>query len=192
MLPLRRRKTLDQIIARDEPQKEWAKPSEGQHQCVLVDVIDLGYHESIFQGVSKGFKQKCAMVFQIEEINPDTGRRFEPSQEFTVSMYEMANLRKFLETWRGKSYSDAEAQQGAPLHKLEGVNGLMQIEHKPSKANPNRVYANIVSVTPLPRAMEKIAPERYARSEHWQKKIAAGNGDNAPVAPPQDDDDLPF
>jgi hypothetical protein len=184
---------MDQIIARDEPQKEWAKPSEGQHQCVLVDVIDLGYHEIEFQGKSKGLKQKCALVFQIDEVNPDTNRRFEPSQQFTVSMYEMANLRKFLETWRGKSYSDAEAEEGAPLHKLEGVNGLMQIEHKPGKANPKRVYANIVSVTPLPKAMRKIAPEKYVRAEFWQTKMAAGMNEPALAGVGADnDDDLPF
>jgi hypothetical protein len=184
---------MDQITARDEPQKEWAKPEEGQHQCVLVDVIDLGFHEVEFQGKSKGLKQKCAFVFQIPDINPDTGRRFEPSQEFTVSMYEMANLRKFLETWRGKSYTEAEAEAGAPLHKMEGVNGLMQIEHKPSKANPKRIYANIVSVTPLPKAMERISALNYKRSEHWAKKIAVGNGDAGNNGRQQDnDDDLPF
>ncbi len=184
---------MDQIIAKDEPQKEWARPSEGQHQCVLVDLIDLGYHEAVFQGVSKGFKQRCAFVFQIEEVNPDTGKRFEPSQEFTVSMYEMANLRKFLETWRGKSYTEGEAQEGAPLHRLAGVNGLMQIEHKPSKANPKKIYANIVSVTPLPKSMLKIAPTNYARSDHWAKRIAVGNGEDSNGKPQeQQDDDLPF
>lgn len=187
---------MDQIIARDEGQKEWAKPDEGQHQCVLVDVIDLGYHEKSFQGVSKGLAQKCALVFQIDSLNPDTGRRFEPSQEFWVSMYESANLRKFLETWRGKSYSDDEAKKGAPLHLLEGVNGLMQIEHKPSKANPSRIYANIVSVTPLPKSMQKLTAQNYKRSEHWAKKIAAGHASNgtAPVqnTAREEDDDLPF
>jgi hypothetical protein len=186
---------MDEIIARDEGQKEWAKPDEGQHQCVLVDVIDLGYHDKSFQGVSKGLAQKCAFVFQIEQTNPDTGRRFEPSQEFWVSMYEMANLRKFLETWRGKSYTDEEAKEGAPLHKLEGVNGLMQVEHKPSKANPKRVYANIVSVTPLPRSMQKLAASNYRRSEHWAKKIAvghAGGNGTPPETQQDDDDDLPF
>jgi hypothetical protein len=183
---------MDTIIARDEPQAEWAKPTEGQHQCVLVDVIDLGFHEVEFGGKSKGLKQKCALVFQIDETNPDTGRRHEISQRFTVSMYEMANLRKFLEAWRGKSYTEAEAEAGAPLHKMAGVNGLMQIEHKPAKSNPKKIYANIVSVTPLPKAMGKIAPEKYVRSDHWEKAKAAPQDAGNNSAPQQDDDDLPF
>jgi hypothetical protein len=173
---------MDQIIAKAEPTRTWAKASEGQVQCVLVDVIDLGMQQESYMGGPPKLKHKCALVWQIDEINPDTGKRFEMSKEFTVSMDEKANLRKFLGIWRGKSYTDEQAAEGAPLHKLYGVNGLMQIEHKQSKANPDRTYAQIVSVTQLPKGMAKLEPgQDYERSEHWSKKLAAA----------QDDDDTP-
>lgn len=137
---------------------------------------------------------KCALVWQIDEVNPDTSKPFEMSKEFTVSMAEKANLRKFLGMWRGKSYTDEEATEGAPLHKLYAVNGLMQIEHKQSKSNPDRSYANIVSVTPLPKSMKKMTPGEYTRSEHWKDKIKTVQmADENDYPPPlDDDDDLPF
>lgn len=186
---------MDQITARAEPLKPWSKASEGQAQCVLVDVIDLGMQQTTYMGGPPKMQHKCALVWQIEEINPDTGKPFEMSKEFTVSMGELANLRKFLGMWRGKSYSDAEAAEGAPLHKLYAVNGLMQIEHKQSKSNPERSYATIVSVTPLPKNMQKIHPNEYNRSEHWKEKIKTyQSADENDFPPPIEDetDDLPF
>jgi hypothetical protein len=189
---------MDQVTARGSDQKEWAKAPEGQHQGVLVDVIDLKMHPNVYMGVQKGMVHKCALVFQIDEINPDTGKRFELSRDFTVSMGEKANLRKFLGVWRGKSYTDQEAEEGAPLHKLEGVNALIQVEHKQSKSNPDRSYANIVSVTGIPKGLAKIAPKDYERSEHWAKKIGESDRpadvsfDDFPAALEDGDDDLPF
>jgi hypothetical protein len=189
---------LDEITAKAEPSKPWAKASEGQAQCVLVDVIDLGMQMEQYMNEAPKAVHKCALVWQIDEVNPDTGKPFEMNKEFTVSMGGKANLRKFLGVWRGKTYTDAEATEGAPLHKLYGVNGLMQIEHKQSKQNPERTYAQIVSVTTLPKSMGKIKPtDDYERSAHWAEKLAkAVDDDDAP--PPdengqfEDANDLPF
>ena len=193
---------MDQVTAKSGPNVEYAKAPEGQHQCVLVDVIDLKMHENIYMGESKGMVHKCALVFQIDAVNPDTKKRFEISKDFTVSMGEKANLRKFLAVWRGKSYSDAEAEGGAPLHKLEGVNGLMVVEHVRSKKNPDRTYANIVSVTGLPRGMEKISAENYTRAPYWKDRIGKpfeepkqpteNDFDDFPPPLEDQDDDLPF
>ncbi len=193
---------MDQITAKAGPSVEYAKAPEGQHQCVLVDVIDLRMHENSYMGESKGMVHKCALVFQVDEVNPDTGKRFEMSKDFTVSMHEKANLRKFLAMWRGKSYTDKEAEEGAPLHKLEGVNGLMTIEHRQSKQNPERTYANIISVTPMFKGTQKITPEKYTRAPYWEDRIGVsaetlkptsnGNGNDLPAELEDQDDDLPF
>jgi hypothetical protein len=186
---------VDTIIAKADPGKTFAKAPEGQHQAVCVDVIDLGMHEESFGGKSKGLTHKCAIVFQIDEVNPETGKRFEIGKEFTVSMGEKANLRKFLGSWRGKSYTATEAEQGTPLHKLGGVNALIQIEHKQSTQNPDRTYANIISVSSLPKGMKPIAPLDYARDQFWIDKIAKpdrpefSSNANSGI---DEDDELPF
>jgi hypothetical protein len=183
----------DTITAKAQPERSFVKAPEGQHQSVCVDVVDLGMHEQFWDGKSKGKVHKCAVVFQVDTVNPETRKRYEISQQFTVSMGEKATLRKFLGAWRGKTYSDAEAEAGVPLDKLEGVNGLMQIEHQASKRDPERIYANIVSLTPLPKGMQKIAAEDYTRDEYWKERIKLPE----PEAPSNDgeepdDDSLPF
>lgn len=190
---------MDEITAKAEPLKPWPKASEGSVQCTLVDVIDLGMQHESYMGEPVKLVHKCALVWQIDEVNPDTSKPFEMSKEFTVSMGAKANLRKFLGVWRGKSYTDEQATEGAPLHKLYGVNGIMQIEHKQSKANPDRTYAQIVSVTPLIKGMTKIEPTPgYERSKHWAEKLALATDDDD--SPPPDEsgsfedssDEIPF
>lgn len=159
----------DQIVAKSES-ASFTPPPEGQLQAVCVDVIDLG--ENVEQYLTKPPKiaHKGALVWQLNEENPDTGKRWEVSKEFTISMNEKANLRKILGTWRGKSYTDAEAAEGAPLHKLEGVNCLIQVEHKTSGSG--KVYANVISVTSCPKQLPKMSPLHYERSEWWATKKA--------------------
>jgi hypothetical protein len=191
---LQRFREMDPITAKAAPQRDFAKPPEGQHQGVLVDVIDLGMQPNTFNGQTNGFVHKCALVWQIDAINSETSKPFEVSKEFTVSMGEKANLRKFLGQWRGKSYSDAEAEAGAPLHKLYGINAMLAVEHKQSKANPDRSYVNILSATALHKSAEKLEPLDYKRADWWKDKV----GKQEPPPPSDDDapaddaDDLPF
>ena len=195
---------MDQVTAKADPEKAYAKPPEGSHICVVVDGVDLGMQQETYPGKPTRLVHKYAIVWQIDEINPDTitevtpkGKRFEVSKEFTVSMGEKANLRKFLATWRGKSYTDAEAAEGAPLHKLYGAPGLMQIEHKQSKSNADRTYTNVISVVKLPKGVAPIQPLDYVRSEHWKERIAKQadgpviDSDGFPVID-DEDSELPF
>lgn len=171
-------------------------PPEGQHQFVCVDGIDLGLQENKAFGK---VQPQYAIVFQLETTNPENNdKRFELSQRFTVSMFEKANLRKFLGQWRGKSYTDEESEKGAPLASLAGANGLMQIEHKVSKSN-GKTYANILSVGPLPKGVKKLVAEGYERAEFWTEVKAKAikpkepEADDAfPSALADSDDDLPF
>jgi hypothetical protein len=180
----------DRINARNEPLAPFPKPDEGQHQCVLVDVVDLGYINKEFQGKKKGFKQYCALVWQIEQENPETRGRFEIAKEFQVTMFAKGSLRILLEQWRGKTFTDAEAEQGVPLDKLVGANGLMQVEHKQSESHPDRTYTNIISITQLPKAMPKIVVAGYVRdNERWNpKKGVTQDQAFPPKQQPEDED----
>lgn len=70
-------------------------------------------------------------------------------QEYTLSMYDKSNLRKMLESWRGKGFTEKEAEC-FDITKLIGVPCLLNIIHKPSKTS-DRVYEQISSVTSLPK-----------------------------------------
>jgi hypothetical protein len=179
---------------------------EGQYQAVCVDVIDVGETVEQYQNKPPKLAHKIVIVWQLAEDNPETGRPYEVSREFTLSFGEKANLRKVLGNWRGKSYTDEEADKGIPLHKLAGVNALLTVEHKTSGAG--RKYAVVKdSLTPLPRQMGRMEPRDYTRAEFWQERkgeyaaaAAVFKAKHAPKVPDaalagalaDDADDLPF
>lgn len=72
------------------------------------------------------------------------------SEEFTLSMHEKSKLRQFLTAWRGKGFTEDEAKC-FDITKLLGAPCLLNIVHKPSKKDASVMYANIGSVSPLPK-----------------------------------------
>ena len=198
--------TPDPVTATTTAGTDFERHSEGSHVMVCVDVINLGRKVQT-DPMGKNpprLVPRAALVFASGECDA-RGELLTVQTEFTVSMHEKSNLRPFLASWRGKSYSDPEAQAGAPLHKLAGVPALVTIEHKPSR-DGSRTYANIASISPLPKQMRADVPDlsdAYRRGEWWGKKIAAYKTDadqfegSHPTARPQpvrgdDTDDLPF
>src|SRR3990172_3166998 len=59
-----------------------------------------------------GTKVKIRLVFQLEEVNPETKRRFQVQVFFGQSMFKgksgMSNLRKYVESWRGRAFSEQD------------------------------------------------------------------------------------
>lgn len=195
----------DTVTVKDTSQSFTPAP-EGQHLAVAVDVIDLGERVETYQGADPQLRHKVAIVYQIDETNPDTGKRFEIAVEKTASFHARSGLRKWVESWRGKAYSDEEAKtKGAPLHKMVGVNGLIVVEHRTSQKG--RVYGLASNITPKPKSMNAIEPLDYERAEFWTKRkeeyataaaafkaTVSQNGSAPPPSepPPDEDDDLPF
>lgn len=178
----------DTIVAKNEGGTYQIAPA-GQYAAVCCDVVDLGIVETTWKGNVKKV-HKCAIIFQLDELD-DKGKRYEVAERFTVSMYDAARLRKFLGDWRGKSYTDDEAEAGAPLHKLEGINALVQIEHN---AANGKTYANVGSIMKAPKGAPTLKIEAYTRAAFWKKAEAPPPepDQSFPAALEDEDDDLPF
>jgi hypothetical protein len=73
------------------------------------------------------------------------------SKDFTLSMHEKSNLRKFLESWRGKGFTEDEAKS-FDVTKLLGKPCMISVIHKVSKQG--KTYAEISSVSTLPKGLE--------------------------------------
>ncbi len=190
----------DNIVAKASESRYKPHP-EGTYTARCVDVIDLGEKRDDWQGTTK-ILPKVALVFQSGKKNPETGEAFEVSVEFTVSMSDRASLRKFLETWRGKPYTDEQARAGVPIGKLAGQPAMITVGHKTS--GTGRTYAKLLAAVPMPEGV--AAPElEYQRSEYWaerKREYAEGvaryrhsqDADDALLddEPPHDDDGMPF
>ena len=194
----------DEVTARDTG-STFTAHDEGQFAAVCVDTIDLGSRVEQYPGQPARIMDKCALVF----VTDTEGETKEIAREFSVSMGEKANLRAFLEAWRGKSYTDDQAKAGVPLHKLVGHGALLSVEHKTS--GKGRTYGNIKAVAPLPKQMHAPSAAKYERPEYWakrveqyaaeamawaeaQNKVAGGsaNAEDFPDPVTDDDSDLPF
>jgi hypothetical protein len=133
----------------------YATAPEGLHQAVCVDVYDLGDVETQW-----GLKPKIEIRWQLDEINPETSKRFEIRNRYTNSLHEKAVLRQTLETWRGKRFT-ADELRGWDLEKLIGVNCQVQVVHKPG--DEGRIWANVQAVVPAAKGAIKLRPQDYIR-----------------------------
>ena len=163
------------IIAK-APESTYTPCPEGLHHAVCVDVVDLGIVKSTF-----GDKHKVRLVWQIEEENTDTSRRFEARKQFNLSLHEKATLRKDLESWRGRKFTNDELK-GFDLEKLIGVNCQIQIVQDLS--DDGSIWANIQAVVPAPKNVPKLVPLDYTRQK--DRATAGTNGK------PGGEDEVPF
>lgn len=164
---------MDEIIV--EPQEDTQRPihPNGSFAARCVDVIDLGMRVREFEG-KKSAKHTIALVFVTGKKVPDDqgGFMHELAQEFTLSIHPRATLRKFLEAWRGKKFTNDELGDSFSLTKeAGGKEGLISIVHNPSRKDPAKIYANIDGMLPLPEGMAfKSEPFNYERAPYWKDR----------------------
>lgn len=157
------------IFAKDT-KREWTPAPEGLHQSVCVDVVDLGLVKTAY-----GEKHKARIVWQIEEVNPDTGKRFDARRDFTLSLNEKGHLRPFLEAWRGRKFTKEELE-GFDLEKLVGVACQVQIVHNIS--DEGTTYANVQAVVAPAKGVPKISPMDYVRVKDRSKEQGTGQSED--------------
>ena len=91
--------------------------------------------------------------------------------EYTLSMHEKSNLRKLLASWRGKDFTEKEAE-AFDITKLLGVPCMLNIIHRPSKKDPTKLYENISGVTALPKSIkcpDQINPTFVLSYDEWDE-----------------------
>lgn len=177
------------LIVKDTGVGEFERPESGLQHGVCSHVVDLGIQMTKF-----GEQPQVALVFELAAKMKD-GRPFMVSMIHRSSLNEKANLRKHLESWRGKKFTDAELA-GFDLEKLVGVNCYLNlIENR----DGDKTYTNIASIVKLPKDVPTIKPIGQPVPAWLQKKADAGH------EPTQEDwetttkpthvdegDDLPF
>ncbi len=168
------------IIAK-KPDSQFSTAPEGLHQAVCCDVVDLGLVDGPF-----GQKHKVELWWQLDETDPKSQARYTVRQRYTLSLDEKANLRRDLESWRGRKFTELELG-GFDLEKLIGVNAQIQIIHNLS--DKGTTFANVQAIVPALRNMPKLSVSDYVRKQDRAK--AQGNGPvDVDVMP--DEESIPF
>lgn len=155
--------------------------SQGLHHAICISLYDLGTQYMEKFGKSA---HKVLLVWEIPderiEVEKDGEKKDMPraiSKEYTLSLHEKAGLRKELESWRGRAFSEQELE-GFDLTKLLGANCMVQVIHKTK--GEGKTFANVANVVQLPKGMGKKSPEnqlKYFSFEEHQDAIPDGTPD---------------
>lgn len=161
----------------------------GSHAAVCCDVVDLGLVESNYAG-RKTRQHKVKVIWQTDEKRDD-GKPFLVSRRYTLSLHEKASLRKDLEAWRGRAFTEDELQ-GFDVEVLLGVPVLLSVVHT---ARQGSVYADVNALMRLPKGMTAPTLDpayvRVCDRPATDQAGAAGSGDPGDWTAPSDDD-VPF
>jgi len=147
------------MILKEEEKKKFDLVPEGLQQGVCVWLFDLGTH------MDTNFNKEKRLIrlgFELSEVRiagEKDGKHYDYakkiSKEYNASMNEKSTLRKHLESWRGRKFTDDE-KKGFDLQTILGVNCMVQIIHETKGED---TYANINNILPIYKGMEVRKPE---------------------------------
>lgn len=124
---------------------------EGTHLAVCNMIVDLGmqYNETY-----KNTSRKVLIGWELpeEHIELEDGEHTRTiSKRYTASLSESSNLRQDLAAWRSRDFTPEELA-AFDLRNIIGKSCLLTIIHKDSNG---KTYANIQSISALPKGMQK-------------------------------------
>jgi hypothetical protein len=151
------------IIAESTGGSNYEPVEAGTYAARCYSMVYLGTLDEKFQGQEKTQK-KVRLTFELPtELKVFKEEKGEQpcvlSKEFTLSMHEKSGLRKFLQNWRGKAFTEDEAKK-FDITVLLGKPCMLSVIHKTSAAN-GKTYAEIAGVSTLMKGMaiaEQINP----------------------------------
>jgi len=194
----RKVETMEPIIA-TEGSKVYQLAPAGTFQAVCFGAWDIYWHKNNFGTVQR----KVVVGWEISETMSEgeqAGKRFCVYKQYTLSLNEKANLRKDLESWRGKAFTPDELR-GFDITKLVGANCMLSIIH--TEKGP-KTYVNVTSVARLMKGLTPMKQENVGITPKLVEVLrekAASNSANKPEdihdeeeAPAADgeDSDIPF
>jgi hypothetical protein len=163
------------IIAKNEGGNYKLVPAN-VYPARCINMIELGSQTSEFQGQTKTARQVnivWELPTELEVFHEDRGLEpFVVGKTYNLSMHENANLRKDLESWRGKPFTEDEAKE-FDITNLLGKQCQIQIIHKKS-ADGSKTYANINTITPLMKGVEmplQINPSKILSFDDFDYKV---------------------
>lgn len=147
------------LMARDKGGGDFTPIPEDLHVAVCYGIWDIGtqfsdrWGKSVHKVVIVWEIPGCRGEFERDGKKVDLPRAI--SKRYRLSLHKKADLRKDLESWRGKKFTEEELSKGFDLKKLLGAPCQIQVLH--NKVD-DKIYANIAAITKAPTGT-KVKPE---------------------------------
>lgn len=113
----------------------------GTHVATCYRIIDLGTQKGEWKGKEKN-QPKVLIAWELAHEKMSDGRPFCISKRYTASLSEKSNLRKDLQAWRGRAFTDDELA-AFNIAKLLGVPCQLGVAHV---TKDGKTYANITAI----------------------------------------------
>ena len=138
------------LIAKDKGGTDFQPIPEDLHLAVCYGIWDIGTQ---YQEKWDKTSHKVIIVWELPDCRGEferDGKRVDLpraiSKTYTHSLHEKSALRKDLESWRGKKFSEEELK-GFDLKKLLGAACQIQVLH--NKIG-DKIFTNIATITKAP------------------------------------------
>ena len=153
--------------------KDRAKPKTppvepGVYMAVCIGFIDLGeqYSEKF-----KTYSNKGMYIWELPSETIEIDGEQKPrqlSKEFTISGSSKSHLRKFIESWNSKSYSDDEFME---FDLFEQIGKSCQLN---VVLNESKEYSNVDNLMPIPKGFPAPTTEtKHIKwdMENWNEEV---------------------
>ena len=126
----------------------YEQPPTGPQAAVLTQIVDIGTHTDT--STTYGTQRRHQVIFRWEMAETMTsGEPYTIQKFYTLSMHEKANLRRDLESWRGKAL---DANETIEIDAVLGKPCLLNVtESETGKSK-------IASISRLPKGMDAPTP----------------------------------
>jgi hypothetical protein len=147
--------TISISVSDEGSDREFKVLPAGPHNAVCQLMADLGMQETPY-----GDKHKVYLRFEVpgERIEYEKdGQSFNVPMAigatYTLSLNERANLRKFLEAWRGEAFTK-EQLAGFEMTNLLGAPAMLIVINKIDKEGKTRAYIDTATRAAVPVKLE--------------------------------------
>lgn len=127
---------------------------EGTYVAICVRVIDLGTQVTTFKGAEKN-QRKVLIAWETPDETVEYEGETAPAllmSSYTASLHEKATLRKHLEAWRGRRFTEEELH-GFDLKNVLGKPCQVQVLH-----SEDGNYANVAAIMAVPKGYTVPTP----------------------------------
>lgn len=148
----------------------------GNYAARCYQMIEIGTVNDTISGITKQVtKVRIGWELPTELRVFDQEKGEQPlviSNEYNLSLHEKSNLRKMLASWRGKDFTEHEAES-FDITVLVGIPCFLNIIHKPKKSDPSQVFEQIGSISALPKGYlppEAILKPFVLSYDNWNEE----------------------
>lgn len=138
------------LIATDKGGGDYKPVPAGTHRAICTMIVDMGVQPSAKFKPSPKVYVRWELPDETMEYKGETVPMV-IGKTYTHSLNEKANLRRDLENWRGRTFTDPELRS-FDLRNVLGKPCLISVVHNNSGG---KTYANVSQVASLPKGIDK-------------------------------------